>query len=77
MSHIQELQAQRADAEAWFQEAMTVISHGHFKHELMASALGYHREVCALYAAEISLIGNGTLPPPTPPTTTELNDRTL
>lgn len=32
--------------------------------ELLAKALGYHREVCAAYSAELSLIANGTLPTP-------------
>jgi hypothetical protein len=63
MINLEQLRAQREDAEAIYQEAMRCISHGHLEPELIASALGYHREVCALYNAELSLISSGTLNP--------------
>ena len=63
-SSLQDLQAQRTDAEASFQGAMREVEAmlAPTDYHLIATALGYHREVCALYNAERSLVESGKLP---------------
>lgn len=61
-----EIRAQRADAEEQYQQAMRKLSASNASEEDLAAALGYHREVFALYAAELSLIESGKLPPSQP-----------
>ena len=41
---------------------MTKLNESDAAPEDLAAALGFHREVFALYAAELSLIESGTLP---------------
>jgi Ser/Thr protein kinase RdoA (MazF antagonist) len=66
MNPLAEIREQRPQSERAFQEAMkhleSLLLDGDSGREAMASALGYHREVCALHAAEISLISAGKLP---------------
>lgn len=64
MITLEELRTQRADAESEFQAAMAEISEAlpdQLNGGIVAAALGYHREVSALYSAEVSLISNSTL----------------
>lgn len=61
MTTLPQLRAAREESEAQFQAA--VIAAG-LPIEQLAAVLGYHREVCAAYAAELSIVANGTLPNP-------------
>jgi hypothetical protein len=54
--NIAELQAQRVLAEGCFTAALGSAA---ISHELAAEIYGYHREVNALYAAELSLVSSG------------------
>lgn len=67
MTTLAQLRSNRDDAERQFQLAMVDLglpgsTAAWPAPELLAKARGYHREVCAAYAAELSLIANGTLP---------------
>lgn len=64
MTTLPELRTQRQDAELLFQVAMSELEAclAPTDSHLIAVALGYHREVAATYAAELSLIGSGKLP---------------
>lgn len=66
MNALAEIRDQRPQSERDFQAAMqrleSLLPDGDSGREAIASALGYHREVCALHAAEISLISHGKLP---------------
>lgn len=64
MTTLPEIRAQRADAEASFQAAMREVEAllAPTDFHLIATAQGYHREVCAASAAELSLIESGKLP---------------
>lgn len=66
-----ELRAQRAEAEGLFLRALNGIKpDSPDVMRLCAEAQGYHREVCAAYAAELSLISSGKLPDTTNTQTT-------
>lgn len=60
---LSEIRAQRADAEKHYQAAMKKLNASNASQEDLAAALGFHREVFALYSAELSLIESGKLPP--------------
>jgi hypothetical protein len=62
VTQLDTLRAQRADAEEQFQAVMEMISMGRVESEIIAQALGYHREVSATFNAELSLISDGKLP---------------
>lgn len=65
MTTLTELRTHRAEAESLFVKAMDDIDEalpGQCLDSLIVEALSYHREVCASYAAELSLISSGTLP---------------
>lgn len=66
-ANLTDLRAQREDAETLFAVTMETISHGRCEPEFIARAIGYHREICASYSAELSLISDGKLPTPNPP----------
>ncbi len=65
MTTLTELRTQRAEAEKLFLSTLNAIPHARpgFPDliEFCAEAQGYHREVCAAYAAELSLISSGKL----------------
>lgn len=64
MSALTDLRTARAEAEALYQRTMQDLDEslpGLPLESLLCEALGYHREVCALYAAEISLISDGRI----------------
>ncbi len=64
MTALTELRTQRAEAELMFQEAMAMLrQQQRVDGRLHAAALGYHREVCAAHAAELSLISSGKIAP--------------
>jgi hypothetical protein len=66
MTTLSEIREQIPLSELCFQQAMAeletlVMDYPETGINAIAAALGYHREVCALHAAELSLIGNGTI----------------
>lgn len=61
MTTLAEIRDTRADAEEQFIAVMDCIAVGRVEPELIAQALGYHREVCVCFKAELSLISHGTL----------------
>ncbi len=71
MITLETLRNARADAEEQFQRTLETIPHARAGFDdltrFLAEAQGYHREVCANYAAELSLISNGTLITPSLP----------
>lgn len=62
MSPLAAIRAQRAASEKDFQAAFeTLLKDAETYAEAAITVQALHREVCALYAAEISLISNGVL----------------
>jgi hypothetical protein len=66
MTTLTEIREQRTLSEAAFQEALNaletlMLDNGPALSCAIASVYGFHREVCALHAAELSLISNGTI----------------
>ena len=66
MTTLTEIHEQIPLSELCFQQAMNeletlVLDYPETGTAAIAAALGYHREVCALHAAELSLISNGTI----------------
>lgn len=71
MSNLEAIRTQRSETEAEFQTAFkSLFGDSRPDPEEQTAALALHREVCVLYAAELSLITNGKLEPssfPLPP----------
>lgn len=68
MTTLSDIREQLPLSEVCFQQALNdletlVLDSGGAGRAAIAAALGCHREVCALHAAEISLISHGTLNP--------------
>jgi hypothetical protein len=60
MSKLEAIRAQRAETESEFQTVFkSLFGDSRPSLEEQTAALALHREICALYAAELSLIGSG------------------
>ena len=64
MSNLEAIRNQRAETESEFQTAFkSLFGDNRPSLEQQTDALALHREICALYAAELSLITSGKLEP--------------
>ena len=69
MSNLESIRTQRAQTESEFQTAFkSLFGDSRASHHEQTITLALHREICALYAAELSLITSGKLPNEEPST---------